>query len=115
MLKPRDTLSAEVSGLTQRELITYATLASSFVTCQRWEPCVVSKEHGHTKGKAKECNLRTNTRQAPENEAQGTMSLPTNCVFLAPADRAFKVRNGNIYGSPCAVNRPIDILQKRRR
>uniref|UniRef100_A0A7N8XG83 Phosphodiesterase n=1 Tax=Mastacembelus armatus TaxID=205130 RepID=A0A7N8XG83_9TELE len=45
------------------------------------------------------------------------MSLPTNCVYLAPSvqDRYFKVRNGNIYGSPCAVNRPIDIVQKRRR
>ncbi|XP_071773342.2 3',5'-cyclic-AMP phosphodiesterase 4C isoform X3 [Centroberyx gerrardi] len=45
------------------------------------------------------------------------MSLPTNCVFLTPSvqDRAFKVRNGNICGSPCAVNRPIDIVQKRRR
>ncbi|XP_062280697.1 cAMP-specific 3',5'-cyclic phosphodiesterase 4D-like isoform X1 [Scomber scombrus] len=45
------------------------------------------------------------------------MSLPTNCVYLAPSvqDRYFKVRNGNICGSPCAVNRPIDIVQKRRR
>uniref|UniRef100_A0A8C7FUB2 Phosphodiesterase n=1 Tax=Oncorhynchus kisutch TaxID=8019 RepID=A0A8C7FUB2_ONCKI len=44
------------------------------------------------------------------------MSLPTNCVFMAPTtDRSFKVRNGNICGSPCAVNRPIDIVQKRRR
>ncbi|KAJ8408368.1 hypothetical protein AAFF_G00257820 [Aldrovandia affinis] len=43
------------------------------------------------------------------------MSLPTNCALLPPADRAFKVRNGNICGSPCAVNRPIDIVQKRRR
>lgn len=101
--------------MTQRELITHATLASSFVTCRRWEPCVASRGHGHTKGKAKECSQRTNTRQVLESEIEGTMSLPTNCVFLAPADRAFKVRNGNIYGSPCAVNRPIDILQKRRR
>ncbi|KAM3876511.1 3',5'-cyclic-AMP phosphodiesterase 4C isoform 2-T2 [Diretmus argenteus] len=45
------------------------------------------------------------------------MSLPTNCAFLNPpvVDRAFTVRNGNICGSPCAVNRPIDIVQKRRR
>ncbi|XP_061093408.1 cAMP-specific 3',5'-cyclic phosphodiesterase 4D-like isoform X2 [Conger conger] len=43
------------------------------------------------------------------------MSWPTNCAFLGPADRAFTVRNGNICGSPCAVNRPIDIVQKRRR
>ncbi|XP_022067525.2 cAMP-specific 3',5'-cyclic phosphodiesterase 4D-like isoform X3 [Acanthochromis polyacanthus] len=45
------------------------------------------------------------------------MSLPTNCVYVTPSvqDRYFKVRNGNICGSPCAVNRPIDIVQKRRR
>ncbi|XP_036442887.1 cAMP-specific 3',5'-cyclic phosphodiesterase 4D-like isoform X6 [Colossoma macropomum] len=43
------------------------------------------------------------------------MSLPTNCVFHPFADRAFKVRNGSVCGSPCAVNRPIDIVQKRRR
>uniref|UniRef100_A0A8C8E086 Phosphodiesterase n=1 Tax=Oryzias sinensis TaxID=183150 RepID=A0A8C8E086_9TELE len=45
------------------------------------------------------------------------MSLPDNCVYLAPSlqDRCFKVRSGNICGSPCAVNRPIDIVQKRRR
>uniref|UniRef100_A0A8B9J5X0 Phosphodiesterase n=1 Tax=Astyanax mexicanus TaxID=7994 RepID=A0A8B9J5X0_ASTMX len=43
------------------------------------------------------------------------MSLPTNCAFLPPADRSFKVRNGSICGSPYAVNRPIDIVQKRRR
>ncbi|XP_066503189.1 3',5'-cyclic-AMP phosphodiesterase 4C-like isoform X3 [Hoplias malabaricus] len=43
------------------------------------------------------------------------MSLPTNCVFLPPADRAFRLRNSSICGSPCAVNRPIDIVQKRRR
>uniref|UniRef100_A0A3P9P5M2 Phosphodiesterase n=1 Tax=Poecilia reticulata TaxID=8081 RepID=A0A3P9P5M2_POERE len=45
------------------------------------------------------------------------MSLPTNCMYLAPSvqDRCFKVRSGNICGSPCAVNRPIDIVQKRRR
>nr|XP_020467713.1 cAMP-specific 3',5'-cyclic phosphodiesterase 4C isoform X3 [Monopterus albus] len=44
------------------------------------------------------------------------MSLPTH-AHLAPSvqDRYFKVRNGNMCGSPCAVNRPIDIVQKRRR
>ncbi|TRY58955.1 hypothetical protein DNTS_033924, partial [Danionella cerebrum] len=31
------------------------------------------------------------------------------------ADRALKPRNWNLFGSPCAVNRPIDIVQKRRR
>ncbi|KAM9831495.1 3',5'-cyclic-AMP phosphodiesterase 4C-like [Neosynchiropus ocellatus] len=45
------------------------------------------------------------------------MSLPTNCVVIAPShqDRLVKVRSGNICGSPCAVNLPIDIVQKRRR
>ncbi|XP_016331911.1 cAMP-specific 3',5'-cyclic phosphodiesterase 4C-like isoform X1 [Sinocyclocheilus anshuiensis] len=43
------------------------------------------------------------------------MSLPTGCVFLPPSDRTFKVRNVNLCGSPCAVNCPIDIVQKRRR
>ncbi|XP_034439679.1 cAMP-specific 3',5'-cyclic phosphodiesterase 4D-like isoform X6 [Hippoglossus hippoglossus] len=45
------------------------------------------------------------------------MSLPTNCVYPPPSvqDRFFTVRNGSICGSPCAVNRPIDIVQKRRR
>ncbi|XP_077572769.1 3',5'-cyclic-AMP phosphodiesterase 4C isoform X3 [Stigmatopora nigra] len=45
------------------------------------------------------------------------MSLPNNCVYLAPSfqERYLKIRNGNIGGSPCAVNRPIDIVQKRRR
>lgn len=43
------------------------------------------------------------------------MSLPSGCFFLPPTDRTFKVRNGNLYGSPCAVNCPIDIVQKRRR
>ncbi|XP_071970014.1 3',5'-cyclic-AMP phosphodiesterase 4C isoform X4 [Engystomops pustulosus] len=44
------------------------------------------------------------------------MSLPTNCGFLAPMDRGgCKIYNGYIYGSPCAVNRPIDIVQRRRR
>ncbi|XP_058495254.1 cAMP-specific 3',5'-cyclic phosphodiesterase 4D-like isoform X4 [Solea solea] len=45
------------------------------------------------------------------------MSLPTNCMFPAfsAQDRYLKARNGNICGSPCAVNRPIDIVQKRRR
>ncbi|KAI5614681.1 cAMP-specific 3',5'-cyclic phosphodiesterase 4D isoform X1 [Silurus asotus] len=117
MLEPRETFSVvKASGLTQRESITHATLASSLVTCQRREPCAVSRGHGHTQGKAKECKQRTKAlRSARKRKSKGTMSLPTNCVFLAPADRAFKVRNGNIYGSPCAVNRPIDILQKRRR
>lgn len=61
--------------------------------------------------------------QLVETEAEGEvariaeMSLPTNCAYLAPSvqDRCFKVRSGNICGSPCAVNRPIDIVQKRRR
>ncbi|XP_065097919.1 3',5'-cyclic-AMP phosphodiesterase 4C isoform X2 [Paramisgurnus dabryanus] len=43
------------------------------------------------------------------------MSLPSGCFFLPSTDRTFKVRNGNLYGSPCAVNCPIDIVQKRRR
>uniref|UniRef100_A0A3P8YZB6 Phosphodiesterase n=1 Tax=Esox lucius TaxID=8010 RepID=A0A3P8YZB6_ESOLU len=43
------------------------------------------------------------------------MSVPTNCAFYFSADRSFQVRNGNICGSPCSVNRPIDIIQKRRR
>ncbi|XP_029905005.1 cAMP-specific 3',5'-cyclic phosphodiesterase 4D isoform X3 [Myripristis murdjan] len=45
------------------------------------------------------------------------MSLPSSCVFLAPSlqERAIKVRSGAVCGSPCAVNRPIDIVQKRRR
>ncbi|TNN32834.1 hypothetical protein EYF80_057004 [Liparis tanakae] len=45
------------------------------------------------------------------------MSLPTNCWPAAPQsqDRHLKVRNGNICGSPRAVNRPIDIVQKQRR
>uniref|UniRef100_A0A8C0YCX8 Phosphodiesterase n=1 Tax=Cyprinus carpio carpio TaxID=630221 RepID=A0A8C0YCX8_CYPCA len=42
------------------------------------------------------------------------MSLPTGCLFLPPTDRTFKVRNVNLCGSPCAVNCPIDIVQKRR-
>lgn len=55
-------------------------------------------------------------RDCKEKDKTGwNMSLPTNSVFLAPSDRSFKVRNGNICGSPCAVNRPIDIVQKRRR
>ncbi|XP_054912781.1 cAMP-specific 3',5'-cyclic phosphodiesterase 4D isoform X3 [Poeciliopsis prolifica] len=61
--------------------------------------------------------------QIVETEAEGEltgiaeMSLPNNCMYLAPSvqDRCFKVRSGNICGSPCAVNRPIDIVQKRRR
>uniref|UniRef100_A0A8C7WL32 Phosphodiesterase n=1 Tax=Oncorhynchus mykiss TaxID=8022 RepID=A0A8C7WL32_ONCMY len=43
------------------------------------------------------------------------MSGPTNCGFYFSADRSFQVRNGNICGSPCSVNRPIDIKQKSRR
>ncbi|XP_077083972.1 3',5'-cyclic-AMP phosphodiesterase 4C isoform X5 [Siphateles boraxobius] len=43
------------------------------------------------------------------------MSVPANCGFSFSADRALKPRNWNLYGSPCAVNRPIDIVQKRRR
>ncbi|KAG7456582.1 hypothetical protein MATL_G00237320 [Megalops atlanticus] len=43
------------------------------------------------------------------------MSLPTNCGFSSSAERAFKLQNGSICGSPCAVNRPINIVQKRRR
>ncbi|XP_056590111.1 cAMP-specific 3',5'-cyclic phosphodiesterase 4C isoform X2 [Triplophysa dalaica] len=43
------------------------------------------------------------------------MSLPSGCVFLPSTDRTFKVRNGNLCGSACAVNCPIDIVQKRRR
>ncbi|XP_041085060.1 cAMP-specific 3',5'-cyclic phosphodiesterase 4D-like [Polyodon spathula] len=43
------------------------------------------------------------------------MSLPTNSGFLTSKDLSLKLRNGNIFGSPCAVNRPIDIIQKRKR
>ncbi|XP_075719175.1 3',5'-cyclic-AMP phosphodiesterase 4C isoform X1 [Rhinoderma darwinii] len=44
------------------------------------------------------------------------MSLPTNCGFLTPLDcGGRKVYNGHVYGSPCAVNRPIDIVQRWRR
>ncbi|MBN3286321.1 PDE4D phosphodiesterase, partial [Polyodon spathula] len=43
------------------------------------------------------------------------MSLPTNCGFLTLTDLSLKLRNGNIFGSPCAVNQPIDIVQKRKR
>ncbi|XP_024909401.1 cAMP-specific 3',5'-cyclic phosphodiesterase 4D isoform X3 [Cynoglossus semilaevis] len=46
------------------------------------------------------------------------MSLPNSCMFPvvhSVQDRYFKARNGNVCGSPCAVNRPIDIVQKRRR
>uniref|UniRef100_A0A8C8H2A8 Phosphodiesterase n=1 Tax=Oncorhynchus tshawytscha TaxID=74940 RepID=A0A8C8H2A8_ONCTS len=43
------------------------------------------------------------------------MSAPTNCGFYFSADRSFQVRNGNICGSPCSINRPIDIIQKSRR
>ncbi|XP_067288261.1 3',5'-cyclic-AMP phosphodiesterase 4C isoform X2 [Pseudorasbora parva] len=45
-------------------------------------------------------------------DSEGNMSLPTGCVFLPPT---FKVRNVSLCGSPCAVNCPIDIVQKRRR
>ncbi|XP_073782013.1 3',5'-cyclic-AMP phosphodiesterase 4C isoform X9 [Danio rerio] len=45
----------------------------------------------------------------------GNMSVPANCGFSFSADRALKQKNWNLYGSPCAVNRPIDIVQKRRR
>ncbi|KAM9459974.1 3',5'-cyclic-AMP phosphodiesterase 4C-like isoform 10-T10 [Salvelinus alpinus] len=43
------------------------------------------------------------------------MSVPRNCGFYFSADRSFQARNGNVCGSPCSVNRPIDIIQKRRR
>uniref|UniRef100_A0A7N6F6T4 Phosphodiesterase n=1 Tax=Anabas testudineus TaxID=64144 RepID=A0A7N6F6T4_ANATE len=43
------------------------------------------------------------------------MSVPTNCGFWYSVERSITVRSGNIWGSPCAVNRPIDIIQKRRR
>ncbi|XP_030608391.1 cAMP-specific 3',5'-cyclic phosphodiesterase 4D isoform X2 [Archocentrus centrarchus] len=43
------------------------------------------------------------------------MSVPTNCGFFYSVERSITVRSGNIWGSPCAVNRPIDIMQKRRR
>uniref|UniRef100_A0A667Z911 Phosphodiesterase n=1 Tax=Myripristis murdjan TaxID=586833 RepID=A0A667Z911_9TELE len=43
------------------------------------------------------------------------MSVPTNCGFCYSMERSITVRSGNIWGSPCAVNRPIDIIQRRRR
>uniref|UniRef100_A0A8C8HMP2 Phosphodiesterase n=1 Tax=Oncorhynchus tshawytscha TaxID=74940 RepID=A0A8C8HMP2_ONCTS len=43
------------------------------------------------------------------------MSVPRNCGFYFSAERSFQARNGNVCGSPCSVNRPIDIIQKRRR
>ncbi|KAM9331393.1 3',5'-cyclic-AMP phosphodiesterase 4C-like isoform 3-T3 [Gastrophryne carolinensis] len=44
------------------------------------------------------------------------MSLPTSCGFLALTDCLGRtIYNGHVYGSPCAVNRPIDIVQRRRR
>nr|XP_043885551.1 cAMP-specific 3',5'-cyclic phosphodiesterase 4C isoform X4 [Solea senegalensis] len=44
------------------------------------------------------------------------MSVPTNCGFFCySVERSITVRSGNKWGSPCAVNRPIDIIQKRRR
>ncbi|XP_077334557.1 3',5'-cyclic-AMP phosphodiesterase 4C [Lithobates pipiens] len=44
------------------------------------------------------------------------MSLPSNCGFLALTDCAGrKIYKGHVYGSPCAVNRPIDIVTRKRR
>uniref|UniRef100_A0A8C8RV30 Phosphodiesterase n=1 Tax=Pelusios castaneus TaxID=367368 RepID=A0A8C8RV30_9SAUR len=43
------------------------------------------------------------------------MSLPANCGFLALADGALRVCKGHLAGSPRAVHRPIDIVQKHRR
>lgn len=43
------------------------------------------------------------------------MSVPSDCGFCCSLERSITVRSGNIWGSPCAVNRPIDITQKRRR
>ncbi|XP_070831065.1 3',5'-cyclic-AMP phosphodiesterase 4C isoform X4 [Chaetodon trifascialis] len=43
------------------------------------------------------------------------MSVPTNCGFCYSVERSITVRSGNIWGSPCAVNTPIDIIQKCRR
>nr|XP_055058170.1 cAMP-specific 3',5'-cyclic phosphodiesterase 4D isoform X6 [Misgurnus anguillicaudatus] len=43
------------------------------------------------------------------------MSVPANCGFSFSADRALNPRIWSLCGSPCAVNRPIDIVQKRRR
>lgn len=47
MLKSEETFSVKASGLTQRELIIHATWACAFVTCQRWDPCVVSRGYGN--------------------------------------------------------------------
>ncbi|XP_030220240.1 cAMP-specific 3',5'-cyclic phosphodiesterase 4D isoform X3 [Gadus morhua] len=43
------------------------------------------------------------------------MSVPTNCGLWGSGERGVTVRSGSIWGSPCATNRPIDIIQKRRR
>ncbi|XP_073455568.1 3',5'-cyclic-AMP phosphodiesterase 4C isoform X3 [Aquarana catesbeiana] len=44
------------------------------------------------------------------------MSLPSNCGFLALTDcSGRKIYKGHVYGSPCAVNRPIDIVTRKRR
>lgn len=92
--------------------------------CQ-WKPGVVWRKRTR-RARAEECRNAWRRRKKrkfseeqrdEEPEAKANMSLPNNCVFLAPSvqDRYFKVRNGNICGSPCAVNRPIDIVQKRKR
>ncbi|CAB1421894.1 unnamed protein product [Pleuronectes platessa] len=62
----------------------------------------------------------TKEKEEGKREKQQTttdMSLPTNCVYPPPSvqDRFFTARNGSFCGSPCAVNQPIDIVQKRRR
>uniref|UniRef100_A0A8C5H8G7 Phosphodiesterase n=1 Tax=Gouania willdenowi TaxID=441366 RepID=A0A8C5H8G7_GOUWI len=43
------------------------------------------------------------------------MSVPVNYGFCRPTERSFTGRSGYMCGSPCAVNRPIDITEKRRR
>ncbi|XP_077580143.1 3',5'-cyclic-AMP phosphodiesterase 4C isoform X5 [Stigmatopora nigra] len=54
--------------------------------------------------------------EAERGSPPGIMSVPTNCGFCHSAgERSVMVRSGNKWGSPCAVNRPIDIVQKRRR
>ncbi|XP_061775776.1 cAMP-specific 3',5'-cyclic phosphodiesterase 4D isoform X3 [Nerophis ophidion] len=42
------------------------------------------------------------------------MSVPTNCGFCYSMERTISVRGRTIWGSPCAVNRPIDIQKHRR-
>ncbi|XP_061797843.1 3',5'-cyclic-AMP phosphodiesterase 4C isoform X2 [Nerophis lumbriciformis] len=42
------------------------------------------------------------------------MSVPTNCGFCHSMERTISVRSRTIWGSPCAVNRPIDIQKHRR-